>query len=284
MALCSIAVHDTVDNGRTCLTEKTLKSYTTTVNWDRHRLFLCDNNSCDATQELYNRAKDWLPFTLIRNESNIGTARAINKAWKHRKTGEAALKGDNDVVIHQEGWLDILEECIERDDGIKFGDGYSRRMGICALKRKDLDEWVLNTRGRWDHSFFHPLPHDKAKGERWLTVEVVNHAMGTCCLFNSTLLDKIGYLYQMGGTYGLDDGLAAVRAHAAGFYSCFWPWTEIDHIDAGGTPYTEWKRDYVMKEEVTYKGEKMSRMEQFNRLKREYLTGERSFYHGPDDQ
>src|ERR1700683_903454 len=201
MSLVAIAVHDTEHNNRTWMTEKTIQSYAETVDWTKHRLFLVDNNSCIATQKLYERARDWLPFTLISNDVNLGTARAINKAWIHRKNGESALKGDNDCVIHQKGWLDILEECITRDDGVKL-NGQVYRAGILGLKRRDLDEWVLKPKGVWDHSFFHPFPHDKTKGQRWIAVEVVNHVMGTCCLFSSALLDKIGYLYQS-GLYGL---------------------------------------------------------------------------------
>ncbi len=279
MALISMCCHDTKENGRTELTKRTIRSIRDTVNFDKHRMIVVNNGSCFDTR---NFLASIPTIGVIDLPENIGTARGLNLVWKERRPGEHCLKIDNDCVIHDEGWLDILEECVERDDGVML-NGKKHRLGIVGLKRKDLTEWVLKPKGTNDHSFFHPFPHDKTKFQRWMAVEVVNHCIGTCCLFSSALLDKIGYLYQF-GVYGLDDGLAAVRAHAAGFYSCFWPWIEIDHIDKGGTEYTDWKVSYATKELVEYKGEKMTRVDQFNRVKREYLTGERSFYHGVSDE
>ena len=112
---------------------------------------------------------------------------------------------DNDVVIHQAGWVEKLEACIERDPQI----------GIIGLKRKDCIESPDRT--DFYKSELMMLPH--IPGEEWLIVEKVNHVMGTCQMYNSKLIDRIGGLYQMDGLYGFDDSLAAVRCKLAGFYN-----------------------------------------------------------------
>ncbi len=59
----------------------------------------------------------------------------------------------------------------------------------------------------------------------------------------------------MDGLYGFDDSLAAVRCQVAGFYNCFYPHVNIDHIDPGTTSYQKWKEGYA--------GERMA---DFNRI------------------
>jgi len=54
------------------------------------------------------------------------------------------------------------------------------------------------------------------------------------------LLDKIGYLVQP-GVYGFDDVLSSLRARLAGFDRVFLHGFDIDHIDPGGSPYSQWK-------------------------------------------
>lgn len=230
--LLAMAVHDTDENSRTWMTESTLIHLGRTVDWNRHRFFVIDNNSCQKTQDLYGKVRPCgfpnAPFTLIQNESNEGTAKAINKAWRHREPGEHALKIDNDCLIYQAGWADMIEDVFRRDPEI----------GICALKRKDLVEspWAEGTM----KSTLRMLPHER--GEQWLIVEEVNGVIGTCEAFSSALLDKIGYLTQP-GLYGYDDALASLRAKIAGYKRVFLHGIEISHIDPGGDAYCQWKID-----------------------------------------
>lgn len=254
-----MAVHSTAENGRTKMTEATLISLSHTVNWDRHRLFVIDNGSCAEAKNVFEYAKSLLPFTLVTNEANRGTARAINQAWVHRKPGENVCKIDDDVIWHESHWADRLEDCVEREP----------RIGIVGLKRKDLHEDPNNPPGDWTHSELRGLPH--RPGQRWLVVELVHHVIGTCQLLSSPLLDKIGYLWQP-GLYGWDDSLANIRCHVAGFWRCFYPHVEIDHIDPGGTPYQDWKQKHS--------GEWMGKFDQYQK---EYLDGTRPIWVGPED-
>lgn len=228
MSLIAMAVHDTEENQRTDYTDKTLQSLTKTVDLSKHRVILIDNGSCGWTKDLLKEASIWYDFEIITLPENIGTARAINEAWKTKLPGENLIKMDNDVVIYSDGWVDEMDRAIERD----------RNIGIVGLKRKDLIEnpW----RDDDYKSELKMLPHKD--GEPWIIVEQVKHVIGTCQMYSAALIEKIGYLYQP-NLYGYDDVLASHRSIIAGFYNCFLPHIEIDHIDTRETPYWQWKRN-----------------------------------------
>jgi GT2 family glycosyltransferase len=145
---------------------------------------------------------------------------------------------DNDVLIYQPNWVDLLCEVVQRDPSL----------GVVGLKRKDLAESPLSDVPFYKSSL-RMLPHEP--GQRWLVVEEVLHVMGTCQLYSSALLDKIGYLLQP-GVYGFDDALSSLRAHLTGFKTVFLHGVEIDHIDPGGTRYTAWKAEYAEQQMAAY--------------------------------
>ena len=256
MALIAMAVHDTVENGRSKYTKATLECLFDTVDFDKHRLIIVDNDSCQETKHIIS---EFLTCTnrnvdVIELHENIGTAKAINKAWALRKKGEHLIKIDNDVDILSVGWVDELEQAVERDPSI----------GLIGLKRKDL----LETPYRID-SFKSTLRMLKPiKGERWLIVEDVEGVMGTCVLHNYRLIDKIGGLMQP-GLYGFDDTIMSVRSKLAVFTNCFLPHIEIEHLDQGATDYTQWKRD-----EASY------RMKEFEQMKKGLINGSIKNYIG----
>lgn len=258
-----MAVYDTEENNRTDFTRRTLESLLNTVDFNKHRLIISDNGSCQATQELYQKiSKEFDRFPVgaakvIFNGKNLGTAEAINKAWKERRPGEHAIKMDNDVVVHFNGWVDELEGAIDRDPSI----------GIIGLKRKDCWENPLHEKEDWRSQLI-MLPHDGFN--KWIVVEQVKHVMGTCQMYSSDLLYKIGYLFQP-SIYGYDDVLASHRSEFAGFYNCFLPHIEIDHIDLGGGAYTDWK--------VVHAAE---RADEMVKIYREYKSGVRPIYYEPE--
>ncbi len=265
MAILGMAVYSTAENKKDEYLEKTLYSLYRSVNFKVHRLILSVNAKTDLTENIIQAYKDvGVISEVIYNDSNIGTAEAINKAWRLGVPEENKLKMDDDVVIHQEGWLDLLEEAIRRDPEI----------GIVGCKRKDCDESPDSKIPQYKSELY-MLPHQK--GERWIIGEKVQHVMGTCQLYSAALLEKIGYLWQM-GQYGFDDSIAAVRCKLAGFKSVFIPSIEIDHIDPGGTEYTKWK------EEVS--GEKLrwmpgTNITEYGQVLNDYHFGRKSIYYNP---
>lgn len=253
-----MAVHDLEGSGRSALTVKTLDSLELQLfDPDRHRLFLIDNGSTDpVTIDTIEYWEAWDHVTVIRNPTNLGTAAAINLAWKHRKPGEHCIKIDNDVLIHCDNWVEQMEEAIARDPTI----------GQCGLKRKDCWEHPEHPDENY-RSELYLLPHKP--GERWIIGEQSKHIIGTCVMHSSALLNKVGYLYQP-GLYGFDDVLMSLRSRLAGFKNVFLPHIEIDHIDPGGTEYTGWK-DRAARDkfpEAIQVGE-------------EYSKGQRSIYYNP---
>lgn len=260
MAMCC---HDVKDSGRTELTDRTLQSLLKTVDFNKHQLYIIDNASCEETHAIFKKfSKEFTQkfnpsnLTIIWNEENYGTAKAINKAWIHRLPGQHCIKMDNDVEYHYIGWVEEMIACAKREP----------KLGIIGLKRKDCWEntWHEDPNLR---SQLVMLPHEP--GEKWLIVEAVNHVIGTCQMYTSALLDKIGYLYQP-SLYGWDDVLAAQRSHLAGFWNVFIPYIEIDHIDPGGTLYQTWKHE-----------EAGHVMQELERIQKGYADGSRPIYEQP---
>lgn len=256
-----MSIFDTVENDRTKFTQRTLDSLLKTVDLTKHRLFLVDNASCQATKDFLDSFKKMnytyhKNITIITNEVNLGTAEAVNLAWKHRLPGEHAIKMDNDVVIHQSGWVEYLEEAANRDP----------KLGQIGLKRKDCDETP------WHRDIFYRsipmmLPHQK--GQRWLLVERTNHVIGTCVLHSDNLLEKTGYMYQP-GLYGFDDALFSYRSLKAGFFNYFLSHVEVDHIDDGSNPYQKVKEAQASEKWAAYQ-----------QTLREYEAGTRSIHYNP---
>lgn len=251
-----MAVWDQEGSNRTPITAKVIGQVIKTVNWERHRMIIVDNNSCQATKDvLANYADTFSWIKVITLPANIGTARAINKAWSLREEGEHCIKMDNDCFIHQPHWIEDMEAIIETSPDI----------GMVGLKRKDLAEYP-GAEGHYN-SELKMLPH--VPGEPWRVVEVVNHVMGTCVLFSAKFLKEFGYLSQP-HLYGFDDSLASARCKLLGYSNVFIPHVQIDHIDPPNVQeqgYTHWKLR-----------EAQDGHSKFSELVKEYESGKRPLY------
>lgn len=248
-----MAIHDTPENGRDVFTVETLNCIGQTVDCAKHDIWLILNGATETTLDAVMTFQGATDCNVLQMPENIGTAKAINQAWKHRQPGQHCIKMDNDVSIYYDGWVEVLEDCIERDP----------KIGIIGLKRKDCAEAPWQTNQFKSELKMLPSP----PGHPWRVVEKVEHVMGTCQMYSSALLDKIGYLYQP-GLYGFDDSLAAVRCQVAGFYSCFFPTIEINHelgkVEEGGQAYQRWKQGYAGQN-----------MRLYNEIKDQYRSGRR---------
>lgn len=258
-----MAVYATEENNKTDIADRIIEALLDTVNFEKHRIVLVDNASCRDARYMLQKYKAMSFINVIHNDENLGTAGAVNLAWKLRQPGECVVKMDDDCLIHDAGWCDQLEEAISRDPSI----------GIIGLKRKDLGENPWRNDGM--RSTLRMLPHEA--GQRWIIVEDVNHVMGTCQMYNPALLDKIGYLYQP-RLYGFDDSLAAVRCRVAGFKSCFLPHIHIDHIDPGDTPFQTWKESHAAQSFVV---DPKTGQSEYSRLVNGYQNGTIPIYYNP---
>lgn len=229
MALIAMAVYSTPENGKDEYLNKTLFSLKRTVDFTKHRLILSINAATEYTWQLIDTCG--ITLETIVNKKNLGTAEAINLAWKTQLLGENLIKMDDDVVIHSEGWVDRMEEAIQRDPNI----------GQCGLKRRDCWESVTH-KDEFYRSKLIQLPH--APGEKWIVVEEVHHVMGTCVMHSAALLNKVGYLYQP-KLYGFDDSFMSFRSRLAGFKNVFLTSVDIEHIDRGDTSFQKWKENHA---------------------------------------
>ena len=229
MALIAMAVYSTPENGKDEYLERTLESLRNTVDFTKHRLILSVNASTAKTKDLIFDCG--ISLKAIYNTTNLGTAEAINKAWKTQLPGENLIKMDDDVIFHADGWVDRMEEAIARDPSI----------GQCGLKRRDCWESVTHI-DEFYRSKLIQLPH--APGEKWIVVEEVHHVMGTCVMHSAALLNKVGYLYQP-KLYGFDDSFMSFRSRLAGFKNVFLTSVDIEHIDRGDTGFQKWKQDHA---------------------------------------
>lgn len=263
MSLIAMAVYCTEENNKDEYLFRTLQSIAFTNNMSNHRLVLSVNGYTKRTEEIItnfsNKGSGTAGINLIDkviwNDSNLGTAEAINLVWKERVPNEHCIKMDDDVVVHKNGWIDEMEEALRRDSSI----------GQVGLKRKDC----IESPDRNDNykSELYMLPH-KA-GERWIIAEKVNHVMGTCVMHSSALLDKVGYLYQP-KVYGFDDVLMSIRTRLVGLKSVFLPHIEIDHIDTGGTAY--------QKEKEAIAGDSWA---EYHRVVKMYHSDPKTIYYNP---
>ena len=210
MALIAICVHSTDENDRLKYTKECLESMLKTVDLNKHSLHIINNKSSLPTTEYlidFVRNNNVGAFYNLKN--NIGTAAGINLAIKERLPNQIVIKCDDDVVIHQSGWVEELEQAIiERPE-----------IGICGLRREDV------------------YGNFMADGKFLFGDDI----MGTCTAFNPKLLDKIGYMSQP-SKYGFDDNLISVRSLVTGFKNCFLPHIKITHLDDGKNPYSDWKK------------------------------------------
>lgn len=253
--LIALTVYSTPENGKDEQLRRTLASLDNTVDFDRHKLIISVNGRTETTDTVLNMYSGIIDL-IIDNKENIGTAKAINRAWLHREIDQHCIKMDDDVVIHSKDWVEEMIEAISIEP----------KIGIIGLKRKDLIENTNHPDTNYRSQLIQ-LPHEP--GARWIVIERARGIMGTCKMVNSKLIDKIGYLYQP-SVYGFDDSIYSFRSDMAGFINCFLPHINIDHIDPGGTDYTEWKRVHA--------GEKIAAA---NALVLQYANGERPIYEAP---
>jgi GT2 family glycosyltransferase len=255
----AMPVWDTVENRRSELTKAVIPQVLSLMR-PTDRLVVSDNGSCKATKSFYTTIDD-PRFSVIYNERNLGIAGGTNVAWRQAPEGEILCKMDNDCFIHQP-FGELVEWVFYQEPTI----------GILGLKRKDLAERPDAQEPHYRSKLFY-VAH--APGERWVVVEKAQHIMGTCYCFNPVMLPKFGYLNQPKTVYGFDDALAAARAQALGYKTCFLPQIEIDHLDPPNVksdPYTHWKHIQA--------GEGIH---EYNRLVDGYTRGTISPYYGGED-
>ena len=229
--LLGMAIFSTEENKKDDCLRKTLQSLSDTVDFKRHQLIVSVNAHTPQTLEIINHFEETGVISLaIFNPTNLGTAGALNHVIRKRQPGQHVIKLDDDLIIHDKNWIDWLTEAVEVDP----------KIGVIGLKRKDL----IQTPWHEDPAYRSKLTLLQHKpGHRWIQIEESYDIVGTCTLFNSALLDVVGYSRQP-GLYGFEDNLMCHRSRKAGFYNCFINHINLDHIDPSAPSYHEWKEKH----------------------------------------
>lgn len=258
MSLIGMVVYCTEESNKDEHFKKTLQGLSETVDFSKHELGISINGHTEKTLETIKHFDDIITYKYL-NGINLGTSEAINKVLRNRKSGQHFVKIDDDIYVHDNGWLEQFEEVVYIDETI----------GQCAAKRNDLWENVSHENPFYRTTLYQ-LPH-KA-GDRWVTVEITNHCIGSLVLHSSNMLDRTGYFLQP-SKYGGDDSLFSHRSQKAGFKNVFLPHIAIDHLD---NPSKEWQS----------KKEKMFHDAggEFYRLRSGILNGEIPYYYNPYDK
>ena len=110
MALISMCVYSTPENKKDDCLLQTLLSLTETVDFSKHRLILSVNCYTETTLQILNQFKPIL-HKVIFNDTNLGTAEGINKAWAFREKGEHLLKMDDDITHQYPDATQAIERC-----------------------------------------------------------------------------------------------------------------------------------------------------------------------------
>lgn len=256
MSIIAMCAYSTEENQKDKYLKRTLQSLKDTVDFSKHRMMLHVNAFTNETLSIIKEYSDILE-DVIWSDKNIGTAEGINAIWKHREKGEHAIKMDDDVIIHQSGWADLMEKICEADKWI----------GQVGLKRPDLIE-----NPNHPDVFYRSRIYDIAG----IKIEQCHHIMGTCVMHSDTLLNELGYMWQP-ELYGFDDSLMSLRSELAGFKNVFIPEIKIEHIDAGQTPFQTWKHGQA---DIYLKQDKNGRSI-YHTICEEYRTGIRDIYYNP---
>lgn len=174
------------------LTEQCLESLFRLTSKDiNYEVIVVDNASEDNTPEICEQYKDkFSNFAFIRNDENLGFAKACNQGIESRK-GKHALLLNNDIVV-TENWLKEMLEVIKNEP--KAGI-----VGSCLLYPES--EYIqhcgvlLGSDGKGRLAPYHPLMFKKLS-ETPIASEVreMKAVTGACFLIRDKLITEIGIL------------------------------------------------------------------------------------------
>lgn len=199
------------------------------LNSGEPEIFVIDNGSRDGSSEA---VRERFPnVTLLRNESNEGFARAVNRGLKQSR-GRCVCILNDDAVL-------------EPDTLARLGD-YLRQnpeVGIVGPQLLHADGSLQNSIDNFpgladqflNKSLLRALFPNRYPSKRQASSEpfAVDSIVGACLAVRRELLDKIGGLDERYFVF-LEETDFCLRARQAGFRTCFFPQARVRH-DQGMT-------------------------------------------------
>jgi GT2 family glycosyltransferase len=186
-------------------------------------LILADNNSTD--ESALQATCRFAQVTLLKNERNMGFARANNAAIRKSQGDWIVLLNPDTIVTAN--WLDALVEC-----------GASWDIGLVGPKLVRSDRRTIDSAGL----MFDPktgLSYDRGSGEvdrgQFDTVKSVPCCTFACVAIRREVIENIGLLDQEMNLY-FEDVDYCIRARMAGWSVMYCPKSVVFHVRGGVTP------------------------------------------------
>lgn len=196
--------------------------------------YVVDNGSVDGSAEM---VQTFFPqVKLIRNDDNVGFARANNQVL--RQTGmKYALLLNSDTIIPKKDvfgpWIDFMErhkDCAASGCRLTFPDG-SQQVGDAGY-RPTLGSIFCHA------LFLSRLFPRKCKGifltgiPWWNKAVDVDWICGAAMMVRVSTIQKVGYMDE-GFFMFAEDIEWGCRMREAGFRVCYLPWIHIIHLQGG---------------------------------------------------
>ncbi len=165
-----------------------------------HEVIVVDNSSSDGTAAWARRAG----ARVIRNESNLGFAKAINQGMRAAR-GKYIVWLNNDVVVTP-GWLERLIDCAERAPWIAaVGPCTNETVGFQRVEAPSF-------KTPRDLAMFSQAWALKHAGQ----AEGVHRLTGFCLMIKREALDRVGYLDERFGLGTYEEFDYCLRLRQAG--------------------------------------------------------------------
>ena len=181
-----IPVYNKLEYSRACL--ESIKKYTHYT----YRIIIIDDASNKETQEYLDDLDKKQEIILIRNDTNLGWLKSVNKGLAQTKSEYICLMNNDTLVT--DGWLEEMINIAEKEKGIGLVNPSWEKPN-----RISLDDYARNI---------------KRFREQYIET---GWARGFCVLIKREVIDKIGYFDEVYSPGYWDDRDFSVRAIKAGF-------------------------------------------------------------------
>jgi len=164
-----------------------------------YRLIIVDNGSARKTAEYLKNLKEsrGIEVTLVRNESNEGFIKAVNKGILLSRAKYLCLLNNDTIVT--EGWITEMVKVFNKDPLIGIVNPSSNTLGQKLADGATPEEFARTS-----------------KSQSGLSVEL-GSAFGFCMLIKRELFDRIGLFDEVYGMGNFEDTDFSLRAKKMGY-------------------------------------------------------------------
>jgi GT2 family glycosyltransferase len=211
-----IPVFNNLELTRNCL--ESIREHTPP---DRYELLVVDNGSSDGTPAFLERLAAAGKIRYIRNETNLGYAKASNQGARAAR-GNYLVMLNNDTLVTP-GWLSTLIEAVEQDDNVAivgakllYQDNSVQHAGV-----------AFSQMGKPYHlyRYFH---RDHPAVNKMREFQVVT---GACLLIRTAVFRQVG-LYDENFRNGYEDVDLCLRVRQSGYRIVYNPDCVVYHLES----------------------------------------------------